>query len=904
MRTRDAPTSSARPESAHWHFIPLPDVFDRLEASPEGLSAAEASARLELHGPNRLAARKPVPVWTIFTAQFRSVVVLLLVVAATVALVIGDQAEAIAITAVLMVNAFIGFAVELRARRVMEALLAHNVPEATVLRDGAHSRIAADQLVPGDVIELGEGDAVPADARLFEAAELRASEAALTGESTPVKKRVDPLPDRDTPLADRTSMLYAGTAVVAGSAHALVVGTGMDTELGRVERLLAHIEKEKTPLERRLDQMGRRLVWITLAIAGVVVLLGIRQGQSLSVMVQTGLALAIAAVPEGLPAVATIALAVGLYRMARRQAAVRRLGAVEALGSTTVVCTDKTGTLTAGEMTVTRVAAVDFELEVTGASTDQRGSILIDGREPTAADEGLLRPLLLACALSARAWIDDDGQTRGDPTDAALLMLAARGGYHRDELLEQMPEVGEVPFSSERRLSASFHRSGRQRVAFVKGGPGQILDLCPRVAGRDGTTPLNDVVRDRLEHRNEELARAGLRVVAVAWTEDADQRTGVPEDLTFLALVGMMDPPAAGVRDTVAVFRVAGIRTVMITGDQPATAAAVSRTLGIGDQNAITVHGRDLARMGHAELVEAAPRVAIFSRVSPSDKLDIVTAFQERGEIVAMLGDGVNDAAALKKADVSVAMGVRGTDLAKETADLVLRDDRFATIGAAVEEGRIVYDNVRKFVFYLFSCNVAEVAVVMGTSVAGLPLPLLPLQILWLNLVTDTFPALALAMEPGEPDLMRRPPRRPDAVIMSGRFLRSLAFFATLIAAVTLSAFLWGMRAGALDRALTLSFMTLAFAQLFHLGNARSREPVLSFARVVANPYALAAVPLVAGLQILAVEWPPLARILGTVPLTGSDWLVVLGLSLVPAVVGQVIRLFRSASHSHDQRSS
>jgi Ca2+-transporting ATPase len=519
----------------------------------------------------------------------------------------------------------------------------------------------------------------------------------------------------------------------------------------------------------------------------------------------------------------------------------------------------------------------------------------------------------------------------GDPTDAALLVLARKGGVEREALLGSFPQVGEIPFSSERGLSASYHERDGRRVVFVKGAPHRVLDRCALAVAEEGATPLATPLRRRIEERNEELAREGLRVIALAWSQD-DEAAGVAvgepssgaepaesggpsaavpspgaairhspaiaeeslDGLTFLALVGIMDPPAEGVRDTVSVFREAGIRTVMLTGDQASTASAVGRAVGIVDGDAISLHGRDVARMNPAELAEAAGRTVVFSRVSPSDKLNIVTAFQDRGEIVAMLGDGVNDAAALKKADVSVAMGVRGTDLAKATADLVLRDDRFATIGAAIDEGRIVYDNVRKFVFFLFSCNVAEVLVVMGASVSGLPLPLLPLQILWLNLVTDTFPALALAVEPGEPDIMRRPPRKPDAALLSRRFLLSLSFFAVLITGATLAAFLWGLGRGDLERAVTMSFMTLAFAQLFHLGNARSRDPVLAISRIKANRWALAAVPLVVGLQLLAVYWPPLARILSTVPLSWSEWSVVVALSLMPAVVGQLVRWMRA----------
>ncbi len=884
------PEPDRSPVSDPWHTRSASEVLTLLDASADGLTTAEANARLERHGPNVLSAQAPASVWSLLLAQFQSVVVLLLVAAAVVALAVGDLLEAAAIAAVLLVNTVIGFVVELRARRAMEALLRHQVPEAAAVRDGALRRIPADGLVPGDVIEVGEGEAVPADARLLEASGVRTTEAALTGESTPVDKSVEPVTDPDTPLAERAPMLYAGTAVAIGRARAVVVATGADTELGRIGRLLEDIEDEQTPLERRLDVLGRRLVWVTLGIAAVVVAVGVLQGTDFERMIETGLALAIAAVPEGLPAVATIALAIGLRRMARRQVMVRRLGAVEALGSTTVVCTDKTGTLTAGEMTVTSIVTPMAELAVTGSGYEDDGRIELDGGEAAPAEVPGLDALLSAAALTPRARFEPDGQLTGDPTDAALLVLARKGGREPDRMRDALPLVGEVPFSSETRLSASLHRDGGGTVAYVKGAPGPVLERCRSIAGTHGPSPLDDDLRTRLRERNQELAREGLRVIALAEAHDVPDPDTVPDTLTFLGLIGMMDPPAEGVESTIRELRAAGIRTVMITGDQAATAAAVAGSLGMAEADGEPLDGRALARMDDAELAEAVGSTAIFSRVSPDDKLRIVAALRARGEIVAMLGDGVNDAAALKRADVGVAMGMRGTDVAKETADLVLQDDRFPTIAAAVEEGRVIFDNIRKFVYYLFSCNVAELLVVMAGSVAGLPLPLLPLQILWLNLVTDTFPALALAVEPGETGVMKRAPRDPESAILSRRFVASLSIFALLITGSTLGAFVWALGTGPHERAVTVAFMTLALAQLFHLGNARSRRPVIRPSRMLANRWALGAVVLVLTLQLLAVYWPPLATVLRTTPLGLGDWTVVLGLSLVPAVVGQIWR--------------
>ena len=869
-------------DAGPWHSLPVEAVLDRLDSSPEGLSTDEAARRLERFGPNRLKPVEPVSALSILVRQFKSLVVLLLLAAAVVALALGDMLESLAIGAVLAINTLIGFVVELRARRAMDALLRYQVPEAKVVRDGDVQKITSDRLVPGDVIALEEGDRVPADARLVDAVELRANEAPLTGESLPVHKAAEPVPDPDTLLADRDSMLYAGTEILVGRARAMVVGTGSDTEIGRIGTLVAGVEEGKTPLEVRLDELGRRLMWLTLGVAAVVTGLGVVQGFPLGRMIETGIALAIAAVPEGLPAVATIALAVGLRRMARRNAIVRRLAAVESLGATTVVCSDKTGTLTAGQMTATELAGAERALEITGSGYAVEGGF-VSGDAEQAASDPWIRRVLTAAALTSRARMDSDGTgIVGDPTDAALTVMALKGGVDADGLRAELPQERDVPFSSARRASASIHRGPDGLVTFTKGAPSTILESCSRWAHGEEDRPLDEAVRARIEEANERMAARGLRVIALA-SGDSDRL----EDLTFLALVGIVDPPAAGVPETIDVLRKAGIRTVMITGDQRATAEAIARDLGALGEHHLSVDGRELRSLDDEALSSEERPIGVFSRVSPEQKLRIVGALQARGEIVAMFGDGVNDAAALKKADIGVAMGIRGTDVAKQASDIVLQDDRFLTIGAAVEEGRVIFENIRKFVFYLFSCNLAEVLVLLVASVAGLPLPLLPLQILWLNLVTDTFPALALALEPSEPGVMRRPPRDPDETILSPRFIRAIIGYAALITVATLAAYLWALRAGDPARAVTIAFMTLAIAQLLHLGNARSREPVLTWRRITANPWALGAVPLVIGLQLLAVYWAPLREVLRTVPLDPRDWLAVFALAAVPAVIGQ-----------------
>ena len=866
-----------------WHALPPDEVLRRLESREAGLDGAEAAARLRRDGPNVFERVPPASVWSVLVAQLRSVVVLLLVAAAGAALLSGDALDAAAIGAVLVLNVAIGFTTELRAHRAMEALLRLDVARATVVREGHSREIDARELVAGDVVVLEPGSTVPADARLLRATELRTVEASLTGESLPVSKHAEPVP-ADASLPDRRSMVYKATAVAAGRATAVVIATGMRTEVGRIGTLTAGVVERRTPLEQRLDALGRRLVGAALAVAVVVAVLGYLQGQPLGALLQTALALAVAAVPEGLPVVGTIAMAVGVRRMARRRALIRHLPVVETLGSATVICTDKTGTLTAGEMTATVLRLADREVALPLADFSPDRDTARALRVAALASRG-------EAIRTAEGW-----RTHGDPTETALLVAAGRAGFDLDQLRLEWPEVAEVPFSSERLLMATFRRTPDGTATFVKGAPRRVLELCEWVSGPDGRRHLAVEERERLQQLNLALAGRGLRVLAIA-TKDHVESPAEAElrGLTWLGLVGLTDPPAPGVADTIRAFRAAGIRTVMLTGDQELTGASVARALTLLGDGERTLGGREVDRLDGAALRAAVGDTRVFSRVSPEAKLRIVAAFQDRGEVVAMLGDGVNDAAALRQADIGVAMGGRGTDLAKEAADLILADDRFPTIGAAIEQGRIIFDNIRKFVFYLFSCNLAEILVVLGAGLAGHPSPLLPLQILWLNLLTDTFPALALAVEPGEPDIMRQAPRDPRATLLSGGMIRATLVYGGLIAACSLAAYAWGASGedGTGARASTLAFLTLAFAQVLHLGNARSGAPVLAPRRALANRWALGAVVLALALQLVAVYYAPLARVLQVRPPGAVDWLVVLTLALVPAVVGQTAKALR-----------
>jgi Ca2+-transporting ATPase len=879
-----------------WHAVAPAEALQLLGSDPRGLSAAEAARRLARDGPNAFRASRPVPAWKILLAQLRSVVTALLVGAAAVAFASGDRLDAGAIGAVLVLNVLLGFFTELRAHRAMEALLGLEVARARVVREGSPHEVDARELVLGDVIELEAGQQVPADARLLEVAELRVAEAPLTGESAPVHKSAHARLPPDVPLADRITMLYKATTVVAGAGRAVTVATGMATEVGRIGTLAGSVVDEPTPLERRLDALGRRLVVLALVVALAVVVLGFLRGLDLASLVPMGIALAVAAVPEGLPAVATITMAVGMRRMVHRRALVRRLPAVETLGSATVICTDKTGTLTAGAMMAVVVRVRTHEVAVTGDGYAPSGDFVTAGaRIEPATDPDLLLALRIGL-LANHGDIRFDGTSwtpQGDPTEAALVALARKAGLSRTELQAEWPPAGEVPFSSERLMMATFHRTKDGLVACVKGAPGRVLGRCTGVVERGVPRPLREGERDELSALNHALAAEGLRVLALATGPVHRAAESELDRLAWVGVVGLTDPPAPGVGETIRSLHEAGIRTVMLTGDQKLTAESVARKLGVMRPGDGALDGSEVERLDDRELEDAVWRVAAFSRVSPETKLRIVGAFQRSGEIVAMLGDGVNDAPALRKADLGAAMGIRGTDLAKEAADIVLVDDRFPTIAAAVEEGRVIFDNIRKFVFYLFSCNLAEIIVLFGAIAAGFPAPLLPLQILWLNLLTDTFPALALAVEPGEADVMRQPPRDPAAALLSGRALRSIGFYAALIGGASLAAYGCGLAMAGAEVARTMAFMALALAQVFHLGNARGSGPVLAPAQALRNRWAIGAVLLSLTLQGATALVEPLARVLGVVPLTPFQWGVVVLLGLVPGAAGQALKALR-----------
>ncbi len=861
---------------AAWHALGAGEVLDRWQTRAEGLSDEEAAARLRTLGANRLPPPPRVSALTILGRQLRTIVVALLVAACAVSLLLGDWIEAAAIGSVLVINAALGFVTEWRARRAMESLLAADTGRATVRRGSRLQLLAAERLVPGDIVRLDAGNQVLADLRVIEAIDLLANEAPLSGESLPVTKTADPPQPEETPLADRTTMAYMGTTVVSGTGFGVVVATATATELGRIGLLVNAVEDEATPLERRLDALGRRLAWITVGLAGLVGVLEFLGGATAEVVIESGIALAVAAMPEALPAVATIALAVGMHRMARRHALVRRLPSVETLGSTTVICTDKTRTLTSGDMTVVQLWAGGVEWR-------------LDRDRDSLAPATLVRLVDLAARASQAQAHDASPGTLAASNPVDVAMLRARTRF----VGESMPPVPHrlLPFSSDRKLMAVFYDGAGGTTALAKGAPSAVLPLCEGERADAAIRALDPQRRAEIVAINEEMAGRGLRVLAVASGHVAGHGAKALHGLVFEGLVGIADPVADGVPATVAQLRAAGLRTVMITGDQRGTAVAVASAIGLAGPESATIDGRELDRLSPEQLATRVAGTSVFCRVSPEHKLRIVEALQRRGEIVAMLGDGINDAAALKKADVGVAMGGRGTDVAKGASAIVLQDDRFETIAAAVEEGRVIFDNIRKFVLYLFSCNVAEILVLLLASLAGLPLPVEPLQLLWLNMVTDTFPALALAVEPGDTGVMERPPRDPNQAILSRTFVTAILTYGGMITAATLAAFWWSLR-NAPDQATTVAFMTLAFGQIAHLGNARSEDAVLHPLRALANPFAVAAVALATLLQLLTT-WGPLASILGVATLDARAWVVVGVCGVFPAVAGQAMKVVR-----------
>ena len=866
------------------YCMSVQELAEKLKSDPKtGLGAAEVKKRLGAYGPNRLRRQKKKSALVILLHQVNSIIVWLLTAAAVISFALGDNAEGFAIAFVLILNSAIGFFTELKAARSIEALLRIAEVRTRVRRGGEVRMVDAHELVPGDVVLLEAGDVVTADLRLSEASNLQADESVLTGESAPVMKSIEPV-SKDSALGDRLSMAFKGTAITQGAGEGIVTATGMKTELGRVSELAQSAEGEVAPLERRLDKLGHRLVWLTLGLAALTISAGILRGHDVAVMVQTGVALAVAAVPEGLPVVATLSLARGMWRMSQRNALITRLSSVETLGATTVILTDKTGTLTENRMTVVRYLLARGDVDV-------EDCVATDGPEQDSPMAWALR----IGALCNNAELGDGSKDSrsGDPMEIALLSVAANFGASRKTLLEDTLEIKEHAFDPTRKMMATVHQANDVHLFAIKGAPEAVIGVCKRVIGHDGTQDLTEDARKEWIDRSSKAAQNGLRLLALAMKESASKDADPYESLTLVGLVCLLDPVRKDVPDAIEASRNAGVRVVMLTGDHADTAETIARKANLGNGEMLVMESSEIDGFDPKTISEDDRArildVDVFARVSPETKLMLVSLFQDAGHVVAMTGDGVNDAPALKKADIGIAMGQRGTQVAQEAADMVLQDDAFATIIAAMRQGRTIFDNIRKFVVYLMSCNVSEVLVVGLAVGAGLPTPLLPLQILFLNLVTDVFPAFALGLGKGDANVMAKPPRDPSEAIANRQCWILIGIFGVFITMATLGAFacalFWlGLESGP---AVTVAFLTLALAQLWNVFNMRDRDSGLLLNEVTRNGYVWGAIALCLGMIGLAIWFPPLADLLG-LPNPGRAGLVLaVTASLIPLLLGQ-----------------
>lgn len=884
-------------------------VAGKLDVDPgHGLHGSEIVERRNRHGLNQLRAQAKQSVLMILAHQFKGVIVWLLALAAAISFYFNDIAEGVAILVVLAINATIGFVTELRAARSMEALLNIATVTTRVRREGRVVRVDAHELVPGDIVVLDAGDMVTADLRLVQTSNLQCDESVLTGESVPVAKQTDPV-QPDAAIGDRSCMAFKGTAISQGSGIGIVTATGMETELGHISHLVQTAESSASPLEKRLDQLGHRLVWLTLGLAALVVGAGILRGHEMTTMVQTGVALAVAAVPEGLPVVATLSLARGMWRMAARNAIISNLSSVETLGATTIILTDKTGTLTENRMTVTGYLLSDAKIDL-----DRHGeTVKFDsgGRSLDPAEDARLGALLRIGALcNGASMAQGDEPASGDPMELALLRVAAAAGQGRDKLLSDHEEVHQHAFDPDSKMMASVHRDGDRFLHAVKGAPEAIIDLCTRVVGPEGVQDLDAAARADWRDSSRTAARDGLRLLALAM-KHTDRADAAPyEDLTLVGIVCLRDPLRGDVASAIAAARAAGVRVVMMTGDHADTAAAIARQAGLGprDGRLEVIAGEELTGLdpdtSDGALRERILAADVFARVAPETKLSLATLYQNSGHIVAMTGDGVNDAPALKKADIGIAMGQRGTDVAREAAHMVLQDDSFGTIIAAMRQGRVIFDNIRKFVIYLMSCNVSEVLIIGLAVSAGLPMPLLPLQILFLNLVTDVFPAFALGLGAGDDSVMRQAPRDPDEPIIDRSRWITIGVLGGAITVATLVAFWLALHWLMLDvrPSVTVAFLTLALAQLWNVFNVRVPGGRIFVNEVTGNPWIWGAIALCLGL-IAAALWVPVLSSILQLPDPGSAGLLLaLGASLVPLVIGQIFVGFRSAGRRRGQR--
>ncbi|MFD2212912.1 calcium-translocating P-type ATPase, SERCA-type [Metabacillus endolithicus] len=876
-----------------WHEMRSDEVMDSINTDGDsGLTSKEVQKRTQKFGLNELKEADRPSAIIIFLSQFKDFMVLVLLAATLISGLLGEYIDAIAIIAIVVVNGVLGFFQERKAERSLEALKELSAPQVNVLRNGQWEKILSKELVPGDIVKFSSGDRIGADMRLLDTKSLEVEESALTGESLPVQKSTQPIAGEEVGLGDLTNMVFMGTLITRGSGIGVVIGTGMNTAMGQIADLLQNAETMETPLQRRLEQLGKILIVVALALTVLVVGIGVIQGHDLYNMFLAGVSLAVAAIPEGLPAIVTVALSLGVQRMIKQKSIVRKLPAVETLGCASVICSDKTGTMTQNKMTVTHIWSGDKVWNVSGTGYHPHGEFLYDDQQVDVNNTRTLQQILTFGSLcNSASIIESEGQYRldGDPTDGALVVSAMKAGIKRETLQKNFEVVDEFPFDSTRKMmSVVVKDKSGNRFVVTKGAPDVLLGVSSNILWNERQEVLNSKYEGKVKHAIESLASQALRTIAVAFkplksTDKINSSFEAEKDLVFIGLQGMIDPPRPEVKQAVKECRDAGIKTVMITGDHVITAKAIAKQLNILPHNGKVMEGKELSNLSVDELETIVDDVYVFARVSPEHKLKIVKALQNRGHIVAMTGDGVNDAPAIKAADIGISMGITGTDVAKEASSLVLVDDNFATIKSAIKEGRNIYENIRKFIRYLLASNVGEILVMLFAMILALPLPLVPIQILWVNLVTDGLPAMALGLDQPEGDLMRRKPRHPK----EGVFARGLGWKVIsrgfLIGIVTLAAFMivYYRNPDDLAYAQTIAFATLVMAQLIHVFDCRSEKSIFE-RNPFGNLYLIGAVISSILLMMVVIYYPPLQPIFHTLPILARDWLLILGMSAIP----------------------
>jgi P-type Ca2+ transporter type 2C len=905
-RLRDTIHEGVAPVGNNWHSLTAKDCLGLLESQPAGLTESHVEERRQKYGANQLVEGEKMSLLTIFFNQFRDFMIIVLLAATLISGILGEYTDAITIIAIIVLNGILGFIQEVKAERSLATLKELTAPMARIRRDGNVVTVPAKELVPGDIVLLEGGDRVPADGRILTSAGLDVEESSLTGESVPVTKQANTVVDPASPVGDRVNMVYMGTLVTRGKGEVLVTETGMSTEMGKIAGLMQQSEESLTPLQRRLDQLGKVLVWVALGITVLVVMTGVMHGHKLYEMFLAGVSLAVAAIPEGLPAIVTIALALGVQRMIKRNAIVRKLPSVETLGCATVVCSDKTGTLTQNRMTVQRVWATGEWFRVTGSGYHPAGEFLYEDRSIQALRRPALKWLVEIAAACNNAvmklQVTEDGeqwQCEGDPTEGALLVMAKKAGF--DDPDGTYTRVDELPFDSDRKLMSVLVKRGEDVYLLTKGAPDVLLDRCTKILSGEREEQMSSGLRKQALAANQQMAGNALRNLGFAYRKfrsvEAAKAEKDPElNLVFVGMCGMMDPPREEVYDAIRRCHTAGIRTVMITGDHQETATAIARQLNILPPGGLVLSGMELDAMDDDALRHNVEDTYVFARVSPEHKLRIVKALQANGEIVAMTGDGVNDAPAIKQADIGIAMGMSGTDVAKEASALVLSDDNFTTIVAAVEEGRGIYDNIKKFIRYLLASNVGEIVTMFAAMLAGLPLPLLPIQILWVNLVTDGLPAIALGVDPAEKDIMDRPPRDVREGIFAHGLSTKILSRGLLIGLVTLAVFYWSWRTtGDVASAQTMAYSTLTMSQFILVFDCRSVEGGILKRNMFENVWLLLAVASSLALFLLTIYVPAMATVFQTVRLGLREWLIVVVAAAVPTFALSLRRAGRKA---------